>query len=186
MKAVLISINPQWCELIALGIKTVEVRKTKPKLETPFKVYIYCSQKDYDKIFCINKFMHKVFLYGNAKQKVIGEFVCDKIINISNKDLTENYRRLINIITTSCLEVRELKDYLGYKDGYGWHISNLVLYDKPRELSEFIVHEKTKCPAYLNGICLSTEQNSVVCCENLECKRKNLTRPPQSWCYVEV
>lgn len=41
MKAVLISIRPKWCELIATGQKTVEVRKTRPKLETPFKCYIY-------------------------------------------------------------------------------------------------------------------------------------------------
>ena len=44
MKAVLISIQPKWGELIASGKKTVEIRKTKPKLETPFKVYIYCTQ----------------------------------------------------------------------------------------------------------------------------------------------
>ena len=43
-KAVLISINPEWCDLILRGDKTAEVRKTKPKLETPFKVYIYCTK----------------------------------------------------------------------------------------------------------------------------------------------
>lgn len=43
MKSVLISIQPRWCELIASGKKTIEIRKTKPKLETPFKVYIYCT-----------------------------------------------------------------------------------------------------------------------------------------------
>ncbi|MGN0539812.1 MAG: ASCH domain-containing protein [Candidatus Fimenecus sp.] len=42
-KAVLMSIQPRWCELIANGKKTLEVRKTKPKLSTPFKVYIYCT-----------------------------------------------------------------------------------------------------------------------------------------------
>jgi predicted transcriptional regulator len=40
-KAVLISIKPKWCDLIRQGRKTVEVRKTCPKLEVPFKVYIY-------------------------------------------------------------------------------------------------------------------------------------------------
>ena len=44
MKSVLISIKPKWCELIASGKKTVEVRKTRPKIETPFKVYIYETQ----------------------------------------------------------------------------------------------------------------------------------------------
>jgi hypothetical protein len=40
MIAVLISIRPKWCEKIASGEKTIEVRKTKPKLLTPFKCYI--------------------------------------------------------------------------------------------------------------------------------------------------
>lgn len=43
-KAVLISIRPGWCEKIANGEKTIEVRKTRPKLETPFKCYIYCTK----------------------------------------------------------------------------------------------------------------------------------------------
>jgi predicted transcriptional regulator len=43
-KAVVLSIRPKWCEKIAIGEKTIEVRKTRPKLDTPFKAYIYCSQ----------------------------------------------------------------------------------------------------------------------------------------------
>jgi len=50
MESVLISIQPKWCELIASGKKTIEVRKTRPKLDTPFKVYIYCT-KDKKNIF---------------------------------------------------------------------------------------------------------------------------------------
>lgn len=42
--AVLLSVRPKWCELIASGKKTVEVRKTRPKIETPFKCYIYCTK----------------------------------------------------------------------------------------------------------------------------------------------
>ena len=48
MKAVLISINPLWCELIGNGEKTVEVRKNRPKLKTPFKVFIYCTKAKTD------------------------------------------------------------------------------------------------------------------------------------------
>ena len=40
MKSVLISTRPKWCEKIASGKKTIEVRKTAPK-EVPFKAYIY-------------------------------------------------------------------------------------------------------------------------------------------------
>ncbi len=43
MIAVLCSVQPQWCELIANGKKTIEIRKTIPKIPTPFKGYIYCN-----------------------------------------------------------------------------------------------------------------------------------------------
>lgn len=42
-EAVLISVQSKWCELIANGKKTIEVRKTKPRLKPPFKCYIYCT-----------------------------------------------------------------------------------------------------------------------------------------------
>ena len=42
-RAVLISIRPKWCEKIINGEKAIEVRKTRPNLKTPFKVYIYCT-----------------------------------------------------------------------------------------------------------------------------------------------
>ena len=62
MKSVLLSIKPEWCELIASGKKTLEVRKTKPKLNTPFKCYIYCTKGKSD---------------NQSSGKVIGEFTCD-------------------------------------------------------------------------------------------------------------
>lgn len=72
MKSVLISIQPKWCELIASGKKTIEVRKTAPKLEVPFKCYIY--QK---KLLKNNKaYSYKTWARNG---KVIGEFVCDRI-----------------------------------------------------------------------------------------------------------
>lgn len=46
-KAVLLSIRPKWCEKIANGEKIVEVRKTRPKMNTPFKCYIYCTLPKY-------------------------------------------------------------------------------------------------------------------------------------------
>ncbi|MBR2388171.1 MAG: ASCH domain-containing protein [Clostridia bacterium] len=163
MKAVLISIQPKWCELIASGKKTIEVRKTKPKLETPFKCYIYCSEKDYDKIFCIDKFMHKVFLDGNGKQKVIGEFVCDRIQEITYTQIY-NFGRYRDVCEAETrLDFYALDDYLKQKNGYGWHISDLVIYDEPKELSEFTGLRKTK---FGYG-------------------PFKITRPPQSWCYVE-
>ena len=180
MKSVLISIQPKWCERIANGSKTIEVRKTQPKLETPFKVYIY-ETKD-------KKFENIGVHWANGKTfehsigKVIGEFMCDEILGISNRDLSENYRRLTKyIITPSCLKVQELKDYLGFKNGYGWHISKLVIYDKPKELGEF------KKPCIRECDCGGCEYAFWTYDYGFEgCMLEwGLTRPPQSWCYVE-
>ena len=84
-------------------------------------------------------------------------------------------------------EIQTLKDYLGFNDGYAWHISKFYLYVESKELSEFCVRKKTGCPAYVNGICVEKNQRMSLYfrCENLDCQYKKLTRPPQSWCYVE-
>lgn len=175
MKSVLISILPHWALLIAEGKKTVEVRKTKPKLETPFKCYIYCT-KDFSR----GTLYKKPLDLENAEilqGKVIGEFVCDEIIKVGNyqevdysymlwvkdKETTEEFCK------NACLDEFSIQNYLGAKGGYGWHISNLVIYDKPRELSEF---EKPREYIHINY----RKRNSYF---------KGITRPPQSWCYVE-
>ena len=167
MKSVLISIKPKWCELIANGKKTIEIRKTRPKLETPFKCYIYCT-KDKGISFWTGKRYayaddrsHNLFdVCGNGK--VIGEFVCDEIYDC--RDINGD---------DACITVAEWLKYTKEHKGkvYGWHISNIVIYDKPKELSEFgkpvICHrgiQKDNC----NG------------CWDCEIKR-----PPQSWCYCE-
>ena len=74
MKSILQPIKPKYCELIAVGLKTKEVRKTKPKLPTPFKVYIYQSK---------HKWPHKIFeRLGLYQGKVIGEYVCNRVEEI--------------------------------------------------------------------------------------------------------
>lgn len=146
MKSVLISIRPKWCEQIAGGNKTVEVRKTKPKINTPFKCYIYCTKGDELELWLsgIKGKSEPQLLNG----KIIGEFVCDEIIEAKRG----SFYLLPYILTglTLTATMRYAKD----KSIYGWHISDLVIYDKPKELNEFYC-------------------------------RKPLTRPPQSWCYVE-
>ncbi len=174
-KAVLISINPEWCEFIASGKKTVEVRKTKPKLETPFKTYIYCTspRKSGDIFLVAGK-----TIQGNGK--VIGEFICDRIDEYTNYSLDEqsgHIKRREDLLRSACMTLKDWRDYIGsYKSdfGYAWHISNLVIYDKPRELSEF--KQCHKCEYYAD--CYEHEYS----CDGVY----NLTRPPQSWCYVEV
>lgn len=171
MKSVLISIQPKWCELIASGKKTVEVRKTRPKLETPFKVYIYCTQGTLVDLGIIGQTMYE------KRMKVIGEFVCDRIIDIPYSQYFVDYYHTMpqDDLEATCLCMGHIDEYLLSKNGYGWHISDLVIYDKPRELSEF----KKPC----------THKNDCCTCDRYDyighrCY-DDITRPFQSWGYVE-
>lgn len=173
MKSVLISIQPKWCELIASGKKTVEVRKTKPKLETPFKVYIYCTKDNSFAEKTLREFDKngKAIYYKANKGKVIGEFVCDRIR--CEKEVADG---LVDVVlkSTSCIGYKELLQYANGNVLYSWHISDLVIYDEPKELSEFFYACKqpsgTDC-----SVCVDHRENSC----------KTITRPPQGWCYVE-
>ena len=169
MKSVLISIRPKWCELIASGKKTIEVRKSRPKLETPFKVYIYCTK---DK--------HGWFDFGKKERldgKVIGEFVCDGIADC--RDLT---------FTPSCLTLEQWRKYTGKHKGpvWGWHISNLVIYERPKELGKFYFPPERFCEKGLCGGCPFDESPDVNGEYMSGCEwERPVLRPPQSWCYVE-
>lgn len=99
MKAVLISIQPKWCELIASGKKTIEVRKTRPKIETPFRCYIYMTAtKERCRLWeYITAYQNSKGDILNGSQKVIGEFVCDDIIvdeRGENADVFSKYAQL--------------------------------------------------------------------------------------------
>ena len=191
MKAVLISIQPKWCELIASGEKMVEVRKTKPKIETPFKCYIYetkgklrwrnkCQDTD-----CERPYPNSACFEGQGK--VIGEFVCNRIDYVgwistpAKLDWKNHYNK------DSCLTENQLYDYSNGGCYYEWHISDLVIYDTPRALRGFYHYcgDDPNCDGcellyYSNTECGKEE----FCCSNMYgCKP--LKRPPQSWCYVE-
>lgn len=194
-KAVLLSVQPRWCENICHQIsvnadgspiyeKGVEVRKTRPKLKTPFKVYIYCTLQGSNEFFqslknslgeyeALSKWNREN--WGIKKGKVIGEFVCDEIypIKVHSNCAVQNWNWFG--LSRSCLSLEEVAKYIGAnKTGYGWHISDLVIYDKPKELSEFRIECKGGCdiPYLYDRPCAN-------------CNKNRLTRPPQSWCYVE-
>lgn len=181
MKSVLISIRPKWVEKIARGEKTIEVRKTAPK-GTPFKAYIYCTEeKKQDDIIWAGAFGDR----GKWNGHIIGEFICDKVYNLidafggimfADENLNQLEPQLFR--NMSCLTDEQTADYLGNKDGYGWHISDLKIYDKPKELSEF------RMPCKHTISCWDCHNFDTL---NLECIRCNceVSRPPQSWCYVE-
>nr|DAM59720.1 MAG TPA: hypothetical protein [Caudoviricetes sp.] len=194
-KAVMISIRPKWCEKIARGEKTVEVRKTRPKLETPFKCYIYCTQASvrYQTI-CGCHVLNSDELYRHPEQgikhgysielmlcenytkdnflngKVIGEFICDRIYELETKAPVGSYYvkgegqpTTNDVARQSCLTLKDMHEYLQSKVGYGWHISELKIYDRPKDFGDFTGLRETK---------FGSEPVTI-------------KRPPQSWCYVE-
>lgn len=195
MKAVLISIQPKWCELIASGKKTIEVRKTRPKIETPFKVYVYMTKHKW--IFKLLPFLKNRFA------KVIGEFVCDCINNFTGHWLDGED----NLKENTCLDDAEIMDYIEYIDRtfYLWHISELKIYDKPKGLGEFWAYNAELHERFANeeDFCCYNGTNEYgellneCAIFNTDIKRcyscweewsgwcHRIKRPPQSWCYVE-
>lgn len=180
MKSVLISIRPKWCEKIASGKKTIEVRKTAPK-EVPFKCYIYCSKDNANEIVLLKNYKNR-FIFGDyrnadghfytiANGKVIGEFICDKterfsVGSLRSDDIFYFYKP-------------EELDGKTAKQGFAWHISDLKIYDKPKELSEF----EHPCP--YQGNCRSECQKGKFKNDGIFLCSNKITRPPQSYMKVE-
>ena len=170
MKSVLISIKPKYVELIANGEKTIEVRKSAPK-EVPFKAYIY-ETKGATEMPWVDEDGH--FIYKGRGQ-VIGEFVCDKVMFLTPLGL-RGFEMREEILKSICLTNDDLNAYGGLKTLYGWHISDLKIYDKPKPIMQFY----KRCPI---------EWKNCPVCEfystNTGCCMNNVDRPPQSYMYVE-
>lgn len=176
MKKILISVRPQWCEKIASGKKTIEVRKSAPE-EVPFKCYIYETQGRTETPW-VDEDGH--FIYKGRGQ-VIGEFVCNEVkkyepqvilcayYEVNGAYVKENLR----YNSGTCLSYEDMVNYSKDKPLYGWHISDLKIYDKPKELSEF----KTGCKG--------CKERDTYHCYFYCYGERPLTRAPQSWQYVE-
>ena len=194
MKSIMLSIRPRWCEKIASGEKTIEVRKSAPK-EVPFKAYIYATRpKKFYKCGAVSTSDELLWLanskvemgdgfkfwadgdeYQCLNGRIIGEFICNEVEEFHEWELSPQGKfadfereRLEKFLTDACLSEEEVVRYREnlpyYKPLYGWHISDLKIYGKPKKLSEFI-SSKPKNKFRAHG--------------------DNLTRPPQSWIYVE-
>lgn len=231
MKKILLSTRPKWCEKICHEIgtdkngkpiyeKEIEVRKTKPSIPTPFKVYIYCTRQKingeilltYDKkVEGRNRgFREKgdIPLAG----KVIGEFVCYWISEYESNfssacdgeirevfydpDDNERIAPIIaevgdkcGLMWRACMSWKELRSYMGDapKTFYAWHISQLKIYDIPKTLGEFRTPpcEKSEkaCGKCKYLVKIDTPDMYEVDC--FVANGREITRPPQSWCYVQ-
>ena len=179
MKAVLISIRTEWVDKIVSGKKTIEVRKTKPSIPTPFKCYIYCckakSQWRYSNYEGAYENSKGEIVY--AQQHIIGEFICDKVTPLVPLGL-RGFEVLDETLKAMCLTTDDLNVYGGLKTLYGWHISDVKIYDKPKELKDFLLPCGGK-------ICWGCNLLKVKGAECINRGKRYATRPPQSWCYVQ-
>lgn len=205
MKAVMLAVQPNGCEKIANGSKTIEVRKSAPECDVPFKCYIYCTKqtcahalhlyindgwgrqeigitehwRSGKEIVDVNSHL-PAYRYNSflAEGKVIGEFVCDKVDTYCYRDF--GYEISEETFNKTMLTGDEFCGYGKGKTLYGWHISDLKIYDKPRELSEFRKSGFMTEEEWLFNLYPNTH-----CHYYAWAKKFEITRPPQSWCYVE-
>lgn len=208
MKSIMTAVSPYLCEKIASDDCKILVRKSAPK-EVPFKDYIYATKpKRFYKCGAVSTSDELLWLangkvemgdgfkfwadgdeYQCLNGRIIGEFICDKVYNLVNAFggivfADENLNQLEPQLfrDMSCLTDEQTADYLGDKDGYGWHISNLKIYDKPKELNEFYR------PCSYSGICYSCNRFRPDGTPNDKpndfCDGE-ITRPPQSYMFVE-
>lgn len=213
MNSIMISIRPKWVASILNGKKTIEVRKTAPKdwmdylsgktdeKPKPKTVYIYCTKPN-NSLFAVGKMFDdrigKIAYFVDEKRyiekytdtgevlngKVLAKFTLTEVEDASRMNSGDGFR----FTNDACIGYDEFLNYLykGKEQIFGWHISDLVIFDRPRELSEFIPPKWDKC-----GV---KDKNGLYQCDkcpygdwaNIQCKRKPLTKAPQSWCYVEV
>ena len=162
MKEVLRSIKPYWLYLIIIGKKTIEVGKSFPKADDWSRdVVLYCS-KD---LRSFNRIPEKD---REWMQRYLGRcacrFACNYMTGLKADNMIQAY---YNNTKGTCLTDAEIKQYANGKKVYYWHISDLVIYDKPRALREFKRFvDRSKGQRYHEDMLY-------------------LQRPPQSWCYVE-
>lgn len=177
MKSILISVKPKWVEKILNGEKTIEIRKSMPKCALPCNVYIYCTMGFNP---CI---IHRSKPYV-ANGKVVAEFTLREVEQIKRHQV---YNGKV-IKENACMSIQQLSEYTKGKNFYCWHIDDLIIYDEPKELSNFIY----LCPkSYndMNNFLCYKERNGgkISFCKyskNGECNAY-IKRPPQSWCYVD-
>ena len=178
MKSILMSIRPQWCEKIFNGSKSIEVRKSRPSIPTPFKVYVYQTKHKGGKAI-VSEVLNSV--YGGGK--VIGSFVCDRIREIIPLGL-RGFKLGAEWLKEMCLSKEQLDEYGGLKTLYSWHITEPKLFDKPRDITEFALYGRCAedCDEY--DICARDSEGGRMSCKYF--KRTFLERPPQAYCFIET
>ena len=178
MRSMLVSLSPKECVNLFNGDLSILVRKVKPKCDLPIDAYIYCTKEAPYGVIEI-----KWDNANNILGKVVAKFTLNKMEEIKlngkivsgysseiNEDYITNSLHEKDLLNKSCLSFNELDNYLQSKNGYAWHIDNLVIFDKPKEIGEF-EHQVIYENVYTN------EKRYV---------REPLRKAPKNYCYIEV
>lgn len=176
-KAILMSIQPAWLVKILNGHKTIGIRKTMPKCELPIDVYFYCK-KDTKLQWVIDCLpvawgqgeRNERLLDKTMNGKVVAKFTLNYVSTCLNTDCGNE-----EILKNACFTKQKLDDYVGKRKFFAWHIDNLVIFDKPMELSEFY-----KSRFEPNKITDAYEKTFH------DLSKYRVTKAPQSWQYVYV
>lgn len=220
MKSILISIKPEYVEKILNHSKTIEIRKTKPNIKLPCKVYIYCTNgymlydlinEDYLELKknCTLDMTRKSnkYLSGTPpmlNRRVVAEFTLNKVeeyeLELWDNETFESIGKVYydeetrerevdvfasdediektEFVKSSQLSVNDLRKYLGtgFQTCYAWHIEDLKIYDNPKLLQEFF-KPCDGCNKIGSSRCIDETSS--------DCRAKVITRPPQSYMFVE-
>lgn len=200
MKKILLSVHPQYSVKIFNKEKTIEVRRTCPKLKPPFKVLVYETKSQF-----IKSVKGACTTYGYGRGKIIGSFICDKI-DVFDSEWSEyayacaptdipctmpmSEEKAIKICKEKgSMTLEDIIDYFGDEEwrAYFLHITSPKLFDKPKLLSDFYI----PCKWYEKGDgcpedCGFFKQDGIIDRTDDFCEGKRpITRPPQSWIYCE-
>ena len=185
---ILASLKPYYYYLIGERKKTIEVRKSALK-NLPQDIVFYMSKDEKSFAKIPKEFQEK---YREHFGKVGIRAVVDKIGKM--KMTIDDFGNLILLSSSAkwnfnhWLSNDELDSYLGDKTGYGWHLDNVAVYDKPKKLSNFRKPLDrvwgSYCNDYCDRGCISFGSTDYSCNDYWNWE-KGLTRPPQSWQYVE-
>lgn len=194
MKSILLSIKPEWVAKILNGEKTIEIRKSMPKCDLPIDVYIYCTKEDNlccikridrDRYICGKDFDLRVFPHLSSgydgKGKVVAKFTLNDAWFLGSFMYDCECEHSF-FLKPSCLTPKEVCEYSEYgkKCLYAWHIEDLVIFDRPRDISEF----KGVCPIKKGG-CRLCKYGGIGLSLMPLCRKPQLTKAPQNYCYIE-
>lgn len=176
---ILASLKPYYYYLIGERKKTIEVRKSALK-NLPQDIVFYMSKDEKSFAKIPKEFQEK---YRKHFGKIGMRVICDEVDkwkylpDCYSEDKDEKMYYISSADgAAACLTYDEIENYGESKTLYGWHISDLKIYDKSRELSEFRISCNRK------NLCYSCNRFTG---KPWDICNSTITRPPQSYMFVE-